>query len=238
MTPLDRFLKIGSPQPATQDASRPTKRVRFTDVGDSVAPAEPGRSGGEPERFTPAPERPVDPPIRVREDDGGPPFIRCRVCRIDNPVGARVCSLCDADLTTSAQRNFNEALWDRTVEERALYEQEAQRLETERRRIDAEYSAAVRELGKLRLGQIWHDGDLGLFRGLFADVGRVIGRRLVRAFPDRRERLFVLGGVLVILNLLTLWWVLERGGRVILWSISLGIQLAAILKASYRTRRG
>lgn len=134
------------------DAALRGIRVGPVDAGGSAeAATEPQRSGGEAERFSPLPEQPAEPPIRVRADDGGQPFMRCRVCRYDNPVGARVCSFCEADLTTPAQRSFNEALWDRTLEERAEYKQEAERIAAERRKTDAQYAQAMRELQRLRL---------------------------------------------------------------------------------------
>jgi hypothetical protein len=240
---LDRFLKIEGERPARDEAPRPAERARFADVGGGVespvGPGEPQRSGGEPERFTPAPERPAEPPIRIKEDDGGQPFIRCRVCRCDNPVGVSSCSLCEADLRTPAQRSFNEALWDRVLAERAEYKQETERLEAGKRKTEAQYAAAMREMQRLRLGQFrWRGGSaFGLFDGVFADAGSAIARWLVRTFPDRRRRLLVLVGVLALVNLLTLWWLLGRQTGLTFWWVSLAIQLASVLSAFNRARR-
>jgi hypothetical protein len=241
VAPLDRFLKIEGRRPKRDEAARPGKRTRFDDVGGSAeAATEPQRSGGEAERFSSLPERSDAPPIRVRVDDGGQPFIRCRVCRYDNPVGARVCCFCEADLTTPAQRSFNEALWDRTLEERAEYKQEAERIAAAQQATDAQYVRAMRELQRLRLGQIrWSDGgQLYPFADRFAAVGRAIARWLVRTFPDRRRRLFVLGGALVLMNVLTLWWVQGRGRGLTLWWASVLIQVVSLLSAWVRVRGG
>jgi len=241
VAPVDRFLKIEDQRSARQAVARPTERTRFSDLGDSAeTAAEPERSGGEPERFSPMPEKPTDAPIRIRGDDGGQPFIRCRVCRYDNPLGSTVCTFCGADLTTPAQRSFNEALWDRYLQERAAYRQEAERIEAERRKGDAAHAAAIRELQRLSLGQIRWGGDdwWSRFAGLFSGAGRVIARWLVRRFPDRRERLFVMVGALVGVNLLTLWWLVTQQMGLTFWLISLCIQATAIVRAVYRVRRG
>jgi hypothetical protein len=239
--PLDRFLKIENQRPDRPGAARPDGPTRFTDLGDSERSAtEPGRSGGEPERFAPAAEKQADPRIRIRVDDDGQPFIRCRVCRYDNPLGSTACTFCEADLTTPAQRSYNEALWDRHLQERVEYRQEAERIEAERRKAEAAHAAAMGELRWLRLGQIRWAGDnwWSPFAELFRDAGRVLARWLVRRFPDRRERLLVVGGALVVVNLLALWWVVAQRLGLTLWLISLGIQLVAIARAVHRARRG
>jgi hypothetical protein len=243
LAPLDRFLKIEGKRPARDRAESPPGPSRFTDVGGSEGtgePAEPSRSGGEPERFSAAPEPPKASPIRLREDDGGQPFIRCRLCHYDNPIGAAVCTFCDADLTMPAQRSFNEALWDRTQSERVEYRQAVERLEEEQRQREAQYQSTMRELERLRREQLsWGDASLWeLVAHHFRRAGTAIARWLVRTFPNRRERIFVVAGTLVILNLLTLWWVLHEGFGLTLWGVSVVVQIASILGALERGRSG
>lgn len=243
MGPLDRFLKIEGQRPARDRTQSPPRPSRFTDVGGSESarePAESARSGGEPERFSAAPERPKASPIRLREDDGGQPFIRCRLCHFDNPIAALVCSFCDADLTTPAQRSYNEALWDRTESERAEYQQAVERLEEEQKKREADHKSAMRELERLRREQMsWGDASLRELVGhLFRRAGTAVARWLVRTFPDRRERIFVAAGTLVILDLLMLWWVLHEGFGLTLWWIGVVVQVASILGAIERGRSG
>ncbi len=241
MGPLDRFLKIEGERPARERTQSPPAPSRFTDVGGSEStgpPAESGRSGGEPERFSAAPARPKAPPIRLREDDRGQPFIRCRLCHFDNPAGAIVCAFCDADLATPAQRSYNEALWDRTQSERVEYQQAVERLEEEQQKREAQRQSAMRELERLRLQQIsWRGSSLReLFAHYVTRAGTAVARCLVLSFPDRRERTFVVAGTLVILNLLTLWWVLSEGFGLTLWWISVVVQVASIVGAVERGR--
>jgi len=241
--PLDRFLKIEGRRPARDRASHPPGPSRFTDVGGSETadpPAEASRSGGEPERFSAAPERPKAVPIRLREDDGGQPFIRCRLCHFDNAIGTAVCTFCDADLTTPAQRSYNEALWERTESERAEYQQAVERLEEEQKQREADHKSAMQELERLRREQMsWGDASLReLVAHRFRRAGTAVARWLVRTFPNRRERIVVAAGTLVILDLLMLWWALHEGFGLTLWWIGVVVQVASILGAIERGRSG
>jgi hypothetical protein len=153
VAPLDRSLKPDSQQSARQVAACPAERPRVTDGGGSAeSTRERDPSAGKPNRFSP----PDEPLLRVREDAGGQPFIRCLVCHYDNPVGATLCALCDADLTTSAQRSFNKTEWDRSLQERAECKRQADCIAAEQRKLNREHARTMQELARLQRGQSLH----------------------------------------------------------------------------------
>jgi hypothetical protein len=159
--------------------------------------------------------------LRLREDDGGQPFIRCRHCRCDNAVSAARCRHCGADLATPAQRSFNTALWERHLAEEAELREETERLEAQRRRADEALARAMDEMARLRLRQHrWISNDP------FVEVGRAIGSWLTRTYPDRRRRARVVVGAMLVPNLLLLWLVFGWWPAVVAWLVLVTVQAA------------
>jgi hypothetical protein len=147
--PLDH-----SPKPDNQrPVACPTERPRV--VGNAEGASEPEGAGRKPERLASA-GPPDEPSLRVREDDGGLPFIRCLLCHCDNPVGATLCTVCAADLTTSAQRSFNGTLQDHYLREQAEYRQETDRIAAQRRKLETENARVLKDLGRLQYRQSLH----------------------------------------------------------------------------------
>lgn len=139
--------------------------------------------------------------MRLRDDDGGLPFIRCASCRMDHPVGAVRCELCEADLTTARQRSYNLALRERWLSEREEERRQIEVMALARRQAEQE----VREAEQL----FWsaHRGGEAepnpLVRRLDLLGGR-LGVWLAQQVPDRRWRHGLVGG-LAALWLMALW---------------------------------
>jgi uncharacterized membrane protein len=99
------------------------------------------RSGGQPERFRgPDPE----PALRVLDLDQGQSFVRCARCRHDHHATAVRCTNCGADLTTRAQRAFNQALWKQRQEESAAEEAAVEKVRAARAQADRDDADAMR----------------------------------------------------------------------------------------------
>jgi hypothetical protein len=185
---LRRFLHIERPRaerPAGTEELAPGSAGRFGTVErPAPAPASPG-SGADLGRFGPEPP----PPIELVEAAAGErPFTRCMRCGMDHGVFATECTGCGASLDTEPQREFNEQLWARRLEEsarearaaeerRALAAREAAELAAARRAMGEELAREVGRRERLRL-----DAELGADGAGWDGVWRLL-RRLLRRTP-------------------------------------------------------
>src|SRR3990172_6205468 len=148
MARLTRFLHLEKRRSAQPEPPRGLVQTQRFGGGPSVDPREApsARSGAETRRFeAPAPGPagpPAEPPLRLRDDDGGLPFIRCASCRMDHPVGAVRCELCEADLTTARQRSDNLALRERWLSEREEERRQIEVMALARRQAEQEVREA------------------------------------------------------------------------------------------------
>jgi hypothetical protein len=223
-----RFQRLERARPERSDGEeRPASAPRFLGVEAEPRPAAPAapHQGPAGDRF----REPAPRSLEVeREAPGEQPFLRCMRCEADNSRYARACATCGDDLSTPAQRAFNEGLWARRQEERALEDREAdlrrqaaeaEAVETARaRRLAAEQLA--REVGdqeRRRLdaadrgeglgGDSWGrwggpgggDGAHGWGGGWGSGDGTPLGVRWLRLIRDPRWRLGVIAlGLLVV----------------------------------------
>jgi len=146
---LDRFRRIERPRSerpgAPADPGGETSG-RFEGVERPThPPASPRSSGADLDRFGPEPP----PRIELLETTASErPFTRCMRCGMDHHVFATECTGCGASLDTAAQREFNERLWARRLEEAARDARAAEELRSMRARADGELSAARRAMGE------------------------------------------------------------------------------------------
>ncbi len=184
MSRLSRFRHIEKQRRTPAESATGVVKQRFDDASPALPQAETApRSGPKTQRFAAEPLVSADErPLRLREDDEGLPFIRCGRCRFDNPVRARACDHCGADITTPMQRAFNEALHERLTAER-----EAERVEVAR--LDAARLEAQREYKEiLRRGVIPHHPPPNPARLRIDALGRRIGIWLAQQLPNRHVR--------------------------------------------------
>jgi hypothetical protein len=185
MARLSRFLHLERQRSGPAEPIKGfVQQQRFDSAQPVALEAEVAqRSGAETRRFAAEPPASHEErPLRVREDDDGLPFIRCCRCRFDNPVQARVCDHCGADLTTPMQRSFNEALHERLAAERDEERQEVARLDAARVAAQQEYKEI------LRRGIVpYHEPRQTGVRQVHA-LGKAIGIWLARRVPNRRAR--------------------------------------------------
>ena len=200
---FERLEKQRQPHEAPPPSRESATESRFGSLLETrPEPPEPappghvsGRSGGETARFEPAPV-PVDE-IRVLET-GDACFVRCAECRFDNFPTATTCRHCQADLTSPAQRAFNDAYWRRRAEEKVEEDRELEELRQRRAEADRQAAAAMRQLVELEqewrtrqgLGIPWDErhGMIQFAREGGRRYGLVIGGWAVRVFPNRVHR--------------------------------------------------
>ena len=218
MSRRDRFERLESerttpggphPSPGVEGRFGPAPTVPASEVATA-------RSGGTPERFEEAVHSEALRPLDLSE---GQPFVRCARCRADHHVTAVLCSSCGADLCTAEQRAFNEALWNRRLEEKAEEERELERLREAREQADRELRDALRQ--RREFEQQW---ERRRSRGLEGDgednavdtlqrLGHAIGGWLRRHVRHRGLRLAIIAGgtALVVLLAAQLYTVIRRG---------------------------
>jgi len=233
---LDRFLKLekarsGEAPPAP---AAPATETRFGGAPSPEPTDEsryPSRSGATVGRFDGALEIPGGrPAIRVLEDDGGPSFVRCASCRADSHATATRCGNCDADLTTPAQRRFNEAFWKRRLEEEADERQEVDRLRESQARANEETAEAQRRLPELERQLRARDTREIQVGGVFRALGQTIGRWLAGRIPDPRLRIAVVAGGGLLAGVALLFVLLRMGrfgGRFVVF-VALYLGIAAL----------
>jgi hypothetical protein len=210
---LDRFGRLEGPREG-RSAPRPEPSVegRFRPAPPAAPEPAPGapRSGGQPGRFEAGETAP-----RVLDLGEGQGFVRCADCRQDHHATAVRCTECGADLTTRVQRDFNQALWKRQLDEKAEQDAELARMRESREEADRAQEEVLRQ---------WkaYTEDMRNRRGLFGvddgdelapvrAAGHAIGRWLRQVVPDRTHRLLVLG-VLGAGFLGFLYWLFGRMG--------------------------
>lgn len=114
-----RFLHLES---ARRPTGEPGERPRLEGSDRFAAPVAPGEVQAAQERVAEAhvarfrQEAPLAAELAFPE---AMPFRRCARCEVDNSLYVSVCSRCDADLTTPAQRAFNAQLWETRQREEA-----------------------------------------------------------------------------------------------------------------------
>jgi ribosomal protein L37E len=164
------------------------ERLEPERAGEAAA----ARSGGQPERFRgPEPE----PALRVMDLDEGQSFVRCARCQHDHHAATVRCTNCGADLATRAQRDFNQALWQRRREESAEEEAAVEKLRAARAQADRSDAEALRLRAALerdvashhRPLESWEDAQSRWVVQAATRAGRVIGGWLRRVLSgDRR----------------------------------------------------
>ncbi len=141
---LARFQRLERSR-TTSGASRPATEDRFQAI-EPTAPLPEIHPGGL-ERFAP----PVEPPLELAPRSDAQPFVRCPVCHVDSPLGARRCP-CGTALDTLEAVAFNTALWDRHRDELARQESEKQRTRQEEleaaRRLQQERQALGEDIAQ------------------------------------------------------------------------------------------
>ena len=184
---LDRFGRLEGPregQPGPRSEPSVEGRFRPAPPPPKGAPIPEARSGGEPGRFEEAETAP-----RVLELGEGQGFVRCALCRHDHHATAVRCT-CGALLTTREQRDFNEALWRRQLEEKTEQEAEIARMR-EKRDEDLRAQAEA-----LRQWQVFVETErAGGSTDVWRRAGLAIGGWLRRLVPNRTARFLLVGAV-------------------------------------------
>lgn len=130
--------------------------------------------------------------MRLREDDGGLPFIRCASCRLDHPIGAVRCELCEADLTTARQRSYNLALRERWLSEREEERQQVESMDQARRQAEHEGRDTERLWWSAHHG---HRAEPNPILRRLDLLGGHVGVWLAQRVPNRRWRHGLVAGL-------------------------------------------
>jgi len=202
---FERLERERAPEGESAGAGRSSRvERRFGGSADGHIDEGPARSGAEATRFA----EPEDGErLRVLDTDEGQAFVRCARCRSDNHVTASRCGNCEADLATPEQRAFNEALWRKLEAEKAEEKRAVEALRERRAAAEREQAGAMRRRQELE-AELERRRALGLPLDDAYDVrdplivvaralGRLLGRGLARALPNRRRRRAA-GGVLAV----------------------------------------